>query len=64
MFDFVSFSAASVGRASSIFSLKMTLESWSISEIDAKFRVESITDGLSFIERRLRGLKRLFSKEM
>ena len=37
VFDFVSFSAASVGRASSIFSLKMTLESWSISEFDVKY---------------------------
>ena len=50
VFDFVSFSAASVGRASSIFSLKMTLESWSISEFDVKFREESIKDGLSFVK--------------
>ena len=60
VFDFVSFSAASVERVSSVFSLKITLESWSISEFDVKFREESIKDGLSFVERSLRGLKRLF----
>ena len=64
VFDFVSFSATSVERVSSVFSLKITLESWSISEFDVKFREESIKDGLSFVERSLRGLKRLFSKEM
>ena len=52
VFDFVSFSATSVERVSSVFSLKITLESWSISEFDVEFREESIEDGLSFVERR------------
>ena len=50
VFDFVSFSATSVERVSSVFSLKITLESWSISEFDVKFREESIKDGLSFVK--------------
>ena len=64
VFYFVSFSATSVERVSSVISLKMTLESWSKSEFDVKFREELIKDGLSFVERRFRGLKRLFSEEM
>ena len=50
VFDFVSFSATSVERVLSVFSLKMTLESWSISEFDVKFHEELIKDGLSFVK--------------
>ena len=42
VWDFVSFSAIAMDRVSPVFSLKMTLESWSISEFDVKFREESI----------------------
>ena len=50
MLDFVSFSATSVERVSPVFSFKITLESWSISEFDVKFREELIKDGLSFVK--------------
>ena len=50
VWDFVSFSAIARERVSPVFFLKMTLERWSISEFDVKFREESIKNGLSFVE--------------
>ena len=44
--DFVRFSAASMLKVLLVFSLKMSLEIWSISEKDVKFHEESIYDGL------------------
>ena len=45
MLDFVRFSAVSMLKVLPVFSLKMSLESGSISEKDVKFHEESIYDG-------------------
>ena len=47
--DFVRFSAVSMLKELPVFSLKMSLESWSISEKNVKFHEESIYDGLRLV---------------
>ena len=47
--NFVRFSAVSMLEVLPVFSLKMTLESWSISEKYVKFHEESIYDSLRLV---------------
>ena len=47
--DFVRFSAVLMLKVLTVFSLKMSLESWSISEKNVKFHEESIYDGLRLV---------------
>ena len=49
MLDLVKFSAVSMLKVLPAFSLKMSLESGSMSEKDVKFHEESIYDGLRLV---------------
>ena len=49
LLDFVRFSTVLMLKVLLVFSLKMSLESWSVSEKNVKFHEESIYDGLRLV---------------